>query len=159
LVEIIAASYFTRATKRRVLGALVGGAIAGMALIPAIVLGNTVGWWKVPLTFRPGFFVLFYISAVVSCSPIYLVTWRVARKFGWHGLALVLIVVAVVGPPRDYLIAAMFPEWMVFAQGVSPIIADAAIYVGFVALGHAVMRLVAGPALDDQLAHRRVRLA
>jgi len=43
---------------------------------------------------------------------------------------------------------------MVFAPGVAPIVADAAAYVGIVALGHAVMRLIAGPAREDRLARR-----
>jgi hypothetical protein len=76
----------------------------------------------------------------------------VARRFGWRGLAVFLGVVAVIGPPRDYLIVATFPEWMVFAPGVAPLLADAAIYVGMVALGHGVMRLIAGPSKDDRLA-------
>ena len=37
---------------------------------------------------------------------------------------------------------------------VSPILADSAIYVGIVAVGHAVMRLVSGPAGEDRLARR-----
>jgi hypothetical protein len=40
---------------------------------------------------------------------------------------------------------------MVFAPGVAPILADAATYAGAVALGHAMMRFIAGPARDDQL--------
>jgi hypothetical protein len=158
-VEFVAVVYFTRATVRRVLGALAGGAVAGLTLIPAIALGETVGWWHVPLPFTPGYLAIFYIGTAISCSPIYLVTWRVARRFGRHGLAVCLIAVAVIGPPRDYLIAATFPEWMVFAQGVAPIFADAAAYVGFVALGHAVMRLVAGPSVGDQLARRTGKAA
>jgi hypothetical protein len=90
----------------------------------------------------------------ISFSSIYLITWRVARRFGWRGLAVFIGAVAVIGPPRDYLIAATFPEWMVFAPGVAPIVADAATYVGIVALGHAVMRLIAGPAREDRLARR-----
>jgi len=61
-------------------------------------------------------------------------------------------IVAVVGPPRDYLYAATFPKWMVFSPGVAPILADSATYIGIVVLGHAVMRLVAGPAREDGLA-------
>ena len=78
-----------------------------------------------------------------------------ARRFGWHGLAVFAGAAAVIGPPRDYLIAAKYPEWMVFAPGVAPILADAATYVGIVAVGHAVMRLVAGPSRADRLAGRR----
>ena len=40
---------------------------------------------------------------------------------------------------------------MVFAPGVAPIIADAATYVGIVAIGHVMMRLVAGPSREDRL--------
>jgi hypothetical protein len=78
----------------------------------------------------------------------------VARRFGWRGLALCLVIVAIIGPPRDYLYAAKYPEWMVFGPGIAPIFADAATYICIVALGHAVMRLVAGPARDDSLRNR-----
>lgn len=151
-VEFVALATFTRATARRVLGALAGGAVVGPSVIVVIALGETIGWWRVPLAFAPGFLTLFYIGTAISCSPIYLVTWRVARRFGRQGLAVCLTAVAVIDPPRDYLIAATFPEWMVFAPGVAPILADAATYVGIVALGHAVMRFVSGPARDDKLA-------
>lgn len=45
-----------------------------------------------------------------------------------------------------------FPKWMVFAPGVAPILADCAAYIMIVIVGHAVMRLVAGPARADRLA-------
>jgi hypothetical protein len=66
-------------------------------------------------------------------------------------LAVCLVVVAIIGPPRDYLYAAKYPAWMVFAPGVAPILADSATYVGIVVLGHAVMRLIAGPSREDRL--------
>ena len=84
--------------------------------------------------------------------PIYLVTWRLARRFGWRGLTVFICIVTIIGPPRDYFIAATFPKWMVFAPGVVPILADGATYAAIVALGHVVMRLIAGPARDDRLA-------
>jgi hypothetical protein len=120
----------------------------------AIVLGNTLGLWRVPIVWTPYFLALFYLGLSISVTPIYLVTWRVARRFGWRGLAVCLVVVAIIGPPRDYLYAAKYPAWMVFAPGVAPILADAATYVGIVALGHAVMRLITGPSRDDRLARR-----
>jgi hypothetical protein len=62
--------------------------------------------------------------------------------------------VGVIGPPRDYLYVATYPEWGVFAQGIAPVLADAASYVGIVALGHAVMRFVSGPARGSRLARQ-----
>jgi len=154
-IALAAAIYFTRAPSHRVVGALAGGGAAGCLGLSAMVLGQALGVWWISLPSTPGVWALFYVGFAISLSPIYLITWRVARKFGWRGLAVCLIVVGVIGPPRDYLYAAIYPEWMVFAQGVAPIVADAAAYVGIVALGHAVMRLVAGPTREDQLALRR----
>jgi hypothetical protein len=152
--ELLVVIYFTRATSRRVVAALAGGAAVGLFGIGAIVLGNTVGLWRVPIFWTPFFLTLFYLGLAISVTPIYLVTWRVARRFGWRGLAVFIGVVAIIGPPRDYLIAATFPKWMVFAPGVAPILADAATYVGIVAIGHAVMRLVAGPSPTDRLRNK-----
>jgi hypothetical protein len=151
LVALVVVVYFTRATLRRIAGALVGGAAVGFLGMGAIVMGNTLGLWRVPIFWTPYFVVLFYLGLSISVSPIYLVTWRLARRFGWRGLAVFIGVVAIIGPPRDYLYAAKYPEWMVFAPGVVPILADGAAYVGIVVLGHAVMRLVAGPSREDRL--------
>ena len=79
-----------------------------------------------------------------------------------YAVALVAAIVGLVtllGAPRDYLYAAKRPQWMVFAPGVVPFLADAAAYLGMVAIGHAVMRLVAGPAIADRLAERRKQAA
>jgi hypothetical protein len=151
LVALVAVVYFTRATSRRVVGAFAGGAVVGCLGMGAIVLGNALGLWRVPITWTPYFLALFYLGLAISITPIYLVTWRAARRFGWRGLAVCLVVVAIIGPPRDYLYAATYPAWMVFAPGVAPILADAATYVGVVAIGHAVMRLIAGPSREDRL--------
>jgi hypothetical protein len=151
MVALVAVIYLTRATSRRVVGALTGGAAVGFMGMGAIVLGNTLGLWRVPIVWTPYFLVLFYLGLSISVTPIYLVTWRVDRRFGWRGLAVCLVVVAIIGPPRDYLYAAKYPAWMVFAPGIAPVLADAATYVGIVAIGHAVMRLIAGPSRKDRL--------
>jgi hypothetical protein len=154
LVELLAVIYFTRPTWRRVVGAFAGGAAVGCFGMGAIVLGNALGLWRVPIFWTPYFVTLFYVGLAISVTPIYLVTWRLARRFGWRGLAVFIGIVAIIGPPRDYLFAATFPAWMVFASGIAPILADAAAYVGIVAIGHAVMRLIAGPSSKDRLAQR-----
>jgi len=144
--------YFTRATARRIAGALIGGAVAALLALGSIALCEALGWWQIPFAATPYFAFLFYGGLAITCAPIYLVTWRVARRFGRHGLAVFVAIVAVLGPPRDYLYAATFPKWMVFSPGVMPILADSITYIGIVAVGHAFMRLVAGPARTDRLA-------
>jgi hypothetical protein len=156
LIELCAVIYCTRATVRRVVGAFIGGAVAGLLGMGAIALGEAMGWWHIPFASTASFLPLFYVGLAISLTPIYLVTWRLARRFGWRGPAVFIGIVAVIGPPRDYLIAATFPKWMVFAPGVIPILADAATYVGMVAVGHVTMRFVAGPASEDALARTRM---
>lgn len=151
-IALVAVVYFTRATLRRVVGALAGGAAVGLMALGMIALCVSLGWWQVPSASTPYFLPLLYLGLAVSCSPISLITWRVARRFGRRGLAVCCGAAAVIGPPRDYLIARKYPEWMVFAPGIAPILADAVTYVGIVAVGHAVMRSVAGPATGDALA-------
>jgi hypothetical protein len=159
LVALMVVIYFTRATLRRVIGAMAGGAAAGLLGIGAIALCETLGWWWVPFASTPYFLALFYLGLAVSLTPIYLITWRVARRFGLCGLAVFIGIVTVIGPPRDYLYATMFPKWMVFAPGVAPIVADGATYACIVIVGHAVMRLIAGSAGEDRLARQRIEAA
>ena len=151
LVELVAVVYFTRATSRRILGAFAGGAAVGCFGMGAIVIGNALELWRVPITWTPYFLTLFYLGLAISVTPIYLVTWRLVRRFGWRGLAVFIGIVAIIGPPRDYLFAAVFPAWMVFAPGIAPILADAVAYIGIVVIGHVVMRLIAGPSSKDRL--------
>jgi hypothetical protein len=151
LLVLVAVSYFTRATSRRILGAFAGGAAVGCFGLGAILLGNKLGLWRVPLFWTPVYFLpLFYLALAISVTPIYLVTWRLARRFGWRGLAVFIGVVAVIGPPRDYFYASVFPAWMVFAPGIAPILADSVTYVGIVAIGHAVMSSIAGRSREDR---------
>jgi len=115
---LAAVIYFTRATSRRVAGALAGGAAAGCWGLGAIIAGEAIGLWRDFLPSAHSLWVLFYLGLAISLSPIYLITWRAARRFGWRGLGVCLIVAGVVGPPRDYLYVATYPAWGAFAQGV-----------------------------------------
>ena len=150
-VVLAIAIYFTRAGPRRVVGALAGGAAAGALAMAMIALGESRGWWQIPWATTPYFKVMLYVGLAFTMSPVYLATWRIARRFGWRGLAVSLAAAAVIGPPRDYLYATLFPKWMVFSPDIAPALWDAATYVGMVAAGHAAMRLVAGPAGEDRL--------
>ncbi|MEP6818498.1 MAG: hypothetical protein ABJA18_03120 [bacterium] len=154
LIALCIVIYFTRATTRRILGALVGGTVVSLLALKIVALCEALGWWHIPFLATPSFLPLFFLGLAISCAPIYLVTWRVARRFGWRGLAVCVGIVAVIGPPRDYAYAATFPKWMVFGPGVAPILADSAAYIMIVVVGHAVMRLVAGPAREDRLARK-----
>ena len=111
LIALVAVAWFTRAAARRVAGALAGGAVVGLAAIGVTALAQVTGWWRVPGFLTPDKLPVYYLGWAISCAPIYLITWRIARRFGRRGLATVLAAVAVVGPLRDYPFSAVFPEW------------------------------------------------
>jgi hypothetical protein len=153
LVVFIVVAILTRATPRRIAGALAGGVAAGVVALGIIALGEKVGWWHFVFTWEPYFLTVMLIGLPLI-GFIFLITWRIARRFGWRGLAVVSVAVAVIGPPRDYLYMRLFPEWGSYGPGVAPFLAISATYVIVVLVGHGVMRLVAGPAGEDRLARR-----
>jgi hypothetical protein len=153
LTVFIVVAFFTRATARRIAGALAGGVVFGVVALGIIALGEKAGWWHMAIAWEPYFLTLMLIDFALGAF-IYLITWRIARRFGWRGLAVVVVVLTVIGPPRDYAYMARFPEWGSYAPGVVPVLVIAVIYAILVPLGHSVMRLVAGPAGADRLARR-----
>jgi len=152
-VALAAVVYFTRPTGRRFAGALAGAAVVvGLGLWALIPLGEAWGWWRVPLDPSPSTTTLIFLGSTVSTVPIFLVTWRIARRFGGRGLAVTFAVAAVGGPPREFAVEAKFPEWITYAPGIATVLALSAAYVGAFAAGHGVMHLVAGPAKGSRLA-------
>lgn len=153
LVLLVVVSILTRATARRIAGALAGGAAAGVVALFMIALGEKEGWWHMAITWEPYFLALLWVDFALSAFP-FLITWRIARWFGWRGLSAAVSIAAVIGPPRDYWYMRRFPEWGAYGTGVAPVLAISATYVLILVVGHGVMRLVAGPARGSPLARR-----
>lgn len=152
LILLVVVAVLTHATARRIRGALAGGFAVGVAGLGIIALGEKAGWWHQVIAWRPYFLALLVVNFAL-CAFVFLITWRIARRFGGRGLALAAIFAAVIGPPRDYWYMARFPEWGTYTWGVATVLAISAAYVLLGILGHGVMRLVAGPARQDRLAH------
>jgi len=150
----IVVAFLTRATLRRVAGAMAGAGAAGIVSLAAIRLGENAHVWHMAIDWRPYPLVLLLIN-VVLCAYVFLITWRIARRFGWRGLVVVGFGVAIIGPPRDYWYMSRFPDWGYYAPGFAPVIAISVSYVALVMVGHAVMRLVSGPARKDPLSRGR----
>jgi hypothetical protein len=158
LTMLVVVAVLTRATLRRLLGALVGAAVMGGAGLGIIAIGESVRWWHFVMPWEPYFLTLMWIG-MIPCGFLFLITWRIARRFGERGLAVTICVVAVVGPLRDSWYMARFPEWGSYASGFAPMLATSGAYVLLGTIGHGLMRLVAGPAAEDRLARRPWRPA
>lgn len=153
LLFLVVVIILTRAAIRRVTGALVGAALVGAAMPGIIALGERAGWWHFVMSWEPFYLILMSLS-VIPCGFIFLITWRIARRFGARGLALVVLMVAIVGPLRDRWYMNTFPQWGSYGPGPAPLLATSAAYVILGVLGHTLMRLIAGPAALDRLANR-----
>ena len=84
LIALVVTTYFTRATTRRVVGALAGGAAASVMAVRVIALCEALGWWHIAFGSTPYFVPVFYVGLAITLAPVYLITWRVARRFGWR---------------------------------------------------------------------------
>ncbi len=153
LLVFVIVAVVTRANRRRISGALAGGMAAGVAGAGLITLWEIVGWWHFVIPTDLYFQAVLWIG-VPLIGFIFLITWRIERRFGRRGLAIVAVGLAVIGPPRDYWYMRRFPEWGAYAPGVAPLVAVSVTYVLVCVVGHGVMRLLAGPARQDRLARR-----
>jgi len=153
LVILAAVAVLTRATPRRIGGALAGAGADGVVALGTIPLGERAGLWHIAITWEPYYLLLLWIDFTLT-GFVFLVTWRIARRFGARGLAVTLVLAAALGPVREYRYMARFPEWGAYAPGIAPVLAISRGYVVLGVIGHGVMRLAAGPAAEDRLAQR-----
>ena len=154
LAVLIVTVYFTRATRGRITGALIGGVAVGVVGVGVEALAHAMGWWHYPSVETPYGPPLMYPVVVLLFAALALIGWRITRRFGWRGQAAFLIAVAILGTLRDYRVAAWLPEFIVFAPGIRIALIDAACWGGLLAFAQAVMRLVAGPVKNDPLARQ-----
>jgi hypothetical protein len=143
---LVATIYFSRATTRRVVGALAGGGAVAVVGAGVEALAHALGWWKYPSDDTPIGPVAMYPALVVLVAFLALIGWVITRRFGWLGTAVFLGALAVVGTLRDYLLAGKLMGLIVFAPGALIAIIDGFLWAGLTALAIAVMRLISGPA-------------
>jgi hypothetical protein len=78
LVVLAVVAVLTRATARRIAGALAGGAVMGVAGLGVVALGEWAGWWHWLFPWGPNFLAALLIQSAL-CAFVFLITWRVAQ--------------------------------------------------------------------------------
>jgi hypothetical protein len=154
LVFLCGAVYFTRATSRRVLGALAGGVAVAVVGFGVEVLCQALGLWHYPSDDTGRGPALMYPLLILIWAVLALFGWRVVRRFAWRGEVVFLAVVALQGTLRDYFEAGQALGMIALAPGLTTVLVDIVCWAGLTALAQGVMRLVAGPAAADRLARR-----
>jgi hypothetical protein len=148
-------AFLTRPNWRRLVGALAGGAAGGLLVLAVVTLAETMAWWR--LTNFGSIWqelVFVWCDGAIGSAMLVLIVWRVVRRFGGRGAAAALVVALVIGPPRTYLAAALYPEWIILGPGIAPVLAATVALPLLVGLSYAVMQLVAGAAREDRQAPR-----
>ena len=154
LAYLCAAVYFTRASVRRVLGALVGGVVVAVFGFGVELVCQALGQWHYPSDDTGRGPLLMYPSLALLWATLALIGWRVMRRYGWRGEAVFLASVALLGTLRDYFVAEQALGAIVLAPGVTTVLVDIVCWAGQTALAQALMWPVAGPATADRLARR-----
>jgi hypothetical protein len=161
LVGFVVLAYLTRATPRRVLGALAGGLAVAVVGVGIEMFFQTLGFWHYPSVDQRYGPVLMYPLILLMWAGYTLIGWRVMRRWGWRGETVFLAIVTVVGTIRDFVIAWQMPNVIAFSPGLTIVLIDLVLWGGLTAFAQGIMRLVAGPAGADPLApaHRWARRA
>ncbi len=150
--------YFTRAARRRIAGALVGGIATGLLVILVDTIASSLGLWYYPGS-TTGYGPLgYYIpNALFYGAGIALIGWRINRRFGINALIAFIILFGFYGVSRDFLFTAATSSsnLIVFGSGTAPVIADMLAWMGVLTIAQIVMWLIAGPAKDDKLARAK----
>ena len=149
-ILLVVVVVLTRASLRRLAGAMFGTFAAGAVGIAVIAICQRIGWWHFTMHWEPYYLFQSGISVALGAF-VFLLTWRLARRFGGRGLAIALLLAALLGPFRDSAYMAMFPEWGYYAPGIAPMLAISVAYVVMGVVGHGLMRMISGPATADPL--------
>jgi len=92
------------------------------------------------------------LALICGAAALFVASWRIGRRFGWAGQAVLILLLAAHSAVRDRIWWDTFMRVSVATPGILPILADGALMALGLVLGHAVVRLVAGPARNDSLA-------
>lgn len=150
----------TGAKLLRVAGALAGATLFAVAELVKFKLDFFMGWWQSRIVDVPNPLSLFpqpllFLTIAFASAILLLISWRVARRFGWRGQTIFFVAFAVWAGLRERvwfgdLTLMMAPSWCFY-----PVAADMALLgVGFT-LAYALMLAVAGQPRDDMLSGPR----
>jgi hypothetical protein len=149
------AAWFTRATFRRIISALIGG----LPLLPLVMFYDAIaarlGLWRYPVVTSGSAPIAWYFStALFYGAALGLVGWRIIRRFGKWGFIVFLIAFALFGVSRDYAYS-LTTNFIKFGKGWLPYLADFFSYASGAALVQLVMLWIAGKPGLDALARMR----
>jgi hypothetical protein len=101
VLVFVALTELTKASRREVIGALVGGVAAGAINIAMDAAAHRAGFWRYTEVTTPFGPLLYYIEAGFGCGALALLMLWLGRRGGRRSQLWFLAVVAVYTPLRD----------------------------------------------------------
>ena len=139
----ILSSVLTNASRRHILGALVGAVLYGAANYSWDRVAAATGWWTYPSWSESGQFPLagYIVASIVGGGAFGLVGWRIVKRWRWKGLTAFLLFWAGYAIVHDYGGSLLFASsgLMHFGAGPVPILANVLWYVSGNALPQAAI--------------------
>ncbi len=132
-------------------GAIPGKFSGGLIVLSAIAGLLTTLWESRILIGAAGMFSILVLGGGV----LFLVSWRVTRRFGWAGQVVMLLLAPIGFAVRDRIWWQHSMKMMVATPGIGRVLGDAAFFAVGLVLSHLVMRLIGAPAEKDLLARTR----
>jgi hypothetical protein len=125
--------FFTHASRRHILGALVGAGLYALVNYAWDQAAAAFGWWSYPAWSDTGQFppAAYLVAGLVGGGAFGLVGWRIIRRWRWKGFAVFLLFWAVYAIVHDYGGSLLFASsrLMLFGAGPVPLIAIVSWYV------------------------------
>jgi eukaryotic-like serine/threonine-protein kinase len=146
--------WLTRASPRRLAGALAGGACFSMVMFGTDYVARLMGWWQSAFP-AERVWLWMYLACAFYGSTLCLVGWRSARRFGWRGQAVFLAAMGMCGVAKKFS-GATVSQILVFHVGFTALAVTSVSWAFGFGLAQGLMRLVAGPARSDRLARTRL---
>lgn len=142
----ILSAYFTHATRRHILGAVVGARLYSLVNYLWDRVAANFGWWTYPAWSESGEFPLtaYILAGIVGGGAFGLDGWRIIQRWRWKGFAGFLLFWAVYAIVHDYGGALLFASsnLMRFGPGPVPIIAIMLWYITGNAVPQAAIWLI-----------------
>jgi len=153
LALFCAIAFLTRAKARRVLGASCAVLVFTALSAPIDTFALRAGFWTYPACASPPHPTLpvYLGQALVFVGCLALVAWRVQRRFGARGVAVLAPSACVAGLVRDLSVAALLPDVIRFGDAPASVLADLGAWAIVVLVALAVPRVVSGAARADAL--------
>jgi hypothetical protein len=149
------AIYFTRATLRRIAGALTGGAVLSIGSLAKYWIDQSLGLWHMEQRLLSAHILVpSFLVGVLAGAAILLAVWRIFRRFGLKGEICAVIGVAILTAVRERLWMTILLPLFSSEQGVPTFLVDFAMWSVVWGMGLLAMRAVAGPTgVDATRAH------